>query len=55
MKITITDDDGTVLEVIEAEDIGDLSKPLAAADVLETIRRAQRNEARRDLERSERE
>ena len=38
MKINITTDTGEVLEVIEAQDIGDLDKPLARTDLMTTIR-----------------
>lgn len=42
MRISITTDDGEVIEIIESRDIGDLSKPLAKAAIIETIIRAQK-------------
>jgi DNA-binding response OmpR family regulator len=40
MKIIISTDDGEVIEIIRGEDIGDLSKPMARADLLSTIQAA---------------
>lgn len=39
-RITVTTDQGVLIEVIDAEDIGDLDKPLARQALIETIANA---------------
>jgi hypothetical protein len=36
-RITITTDDGEVIEMIDGDDMGDLSKPLAQQDLLHDV------------------
>lgn len=40
MRITVTTDEGEVVQIFTDNAIGDLSKPLARADAIEQIREA---------------